>query len=181
MLDLGARGMSFNLSSNPDIHIFSPADPAAPSRLPAFATPICFEDTVAAVCRRMVWADAATKRAPLLVNLSNDGWFTDYDECRSLHAQLARFRCIENRVPMVRVANTGYSLAFDSCGRITHRIGSGRYGESRQAGSLLATVKLDARVTLYGRIGDLFAWLCLAISLLLVIVVWAGGSRNQPS
>jgi apolipoprotein N-acyltransferase len=65
-----------------------------------------------------VWEGGA-KAADLLVNLSNDGWFGWYDAGRLQHQQAARLRAIENRVPLVRVANTGASAAIDSCGRIT--------------------------------------------------------------
>jgi len=124
------------------------------------ATPICFEDTVARFVRRMIYRDGE-KLAHVIVNISNDGWFNTSDADRQLHAMAAQFRAIENRVPMVRCANTGVSVWIDSTGRMRGAVGDGTYGTPRQAGWLLAEVRLDARRTLYGRIGELWPILCL--------------------
>ena len=70
----------------------------------------------------MAYADGG-KRADLFVNISNDGWFGDSKADRILHAQSGRFRCIENRLPMVRCVNTGASVHVDSCGRLRERRG----------------------------------------------------------
>jgi apolipoprotein N-acyltransferase len=170
MLSFGARGMKFELSSNPDmklltLQIDAPAD-APKSTAFTLGVPICFEDTVAPWCRRMVYDGGAPKRADVLVNLSNDGWFGEFDSERVLQAKIARYRCIENRVPMVRVVNTGTSVAIDSAGRVIGRIGEGRYGMSRIPGSLLAKTQIDARRTLFGRIGGVWPWSCLVASAL---------------
>ena len=80
----------------------------------------------------------------MLVNLSNDGWFGDAIAGRDQHNQIARFRCIENRVPMVRAANTGQSVGIDSSGKVIAAIGAGRYGTARQGGTLRVATTLDA-------------------------------------
>ena len=157
LLALGAQGMRFNLDSNPQIKRLRLDWNDQTLRL---ATPICFEDTVAWLCRKMVYTNGA-KTAEVLVNLSNDGWFGASVSGRRQHAQIARFRCVENRVPMIRAANTGLSVAIDSRGKIIGRIGEGRYGTSQTPGTLLAEPLLDSRSTLYGRLGDVWAWLCL--------------------
>lgn len=155
LLALGAPGMTFDLDSNPDpelIEVFWEDEPLA------IPTPICFEDTVAEVCRSLVYRDGGKPRA-VMVNLSNDGWFGDYASGRVQHAQIARFRCIENRVPMVRAANTGLSVAIDSNGCLVGRIGEKGYGEAKRAGRLASSPQLDERRTLYGSIGDSWAWI----------------------
>jgi apolipoprotein N-acyltransferase len=159
LLGIGAGGMSFGLSSNPDIQLIRLELEDMELRL---GTPICFEDTMARVCRRMAYEDGR-KRLDVLVNLSNDGWYGDFDAGRVRHAQIARFRCIENRVPMVRCANTGLSVSIDSSGRIISTVGEGPYGQGQKDGWLAATVSLDQRATLYGRIGDLWSWACLLL------------------
>jgi apolipoprotein N-acyltransferase len=158
LLALGASGMTFTLESSPDLNLIPLAWSGGEIQV---ATPICFEDTVARVSRRMVHR-GGEKIAGAIVNLSNDGWFGEHDSGRAMHAQVARFRCIENRVPMVRAANTGYTVSVDSSGKVIGRIGSGRYGQARQAGTLLTTLRLDPRRTLFSRIGDAWAWACLA-------------------
>ncbi|MEE9129014.1 MAG: apolipoprotein N-acyltransferase, partial [Phycisphaerales bacterium] len=157
LLALGAEGMRFNLDSNPQIKRLRLDWNDQTLRL---ATPICFEDTVAWLCRKMVYTNGA-KTAEVLVNLSNDGWFGVSASGRRQHVQIARFRCVENRVPMVRAANTGLSVVIDSRGKLIDQIGEGRYGAARTQGTLLAEPLLDSRSTLYGRLGDVWAWLCL--------------------
>ncbi len=157
LLALGAEGMLFNLDSNPHIKRLRLDWNDQTLNL---ATPICFEDTVAWLCRKMVYG-GGPKSVEVLVNLSNDGWFGASASGRRQHAQIARFRCVENRVPMVRAANTGLSVAIDSRGKLIDQIGEGRYGAAQTQGTLLAELPLDSRSTLYGRLGDVWAWLCL--------------------
>ncbi len=166
LLDLGARGMSFDLASGSGGEVLT-APWASGTRDFRFAAPICFEDTVPWHCRRLAHADDG-KSIDLFINISNDGWFAGHAGGRLQHAQIARFRTIENRVPMVRVVNTGVSLSIDSCGRIVGTVGAGRYGEEAIAGTLLAETTLDARRTLYSRVGDLWEYACLALTTVLV-------------
>jgi apolipoprotein N-acyltransferase len=174
LLAFGAEGMSFDLTAAESIRRLSLGEPGA-NATARIATPICFEDTVPSVCREMAWSDGA-KAIDLFVNVSNDGWFGDMGGGRATHAQVARFRCIEHRVPMVRTANTGHSVAFDSSGNIIGRIGAGRYGESWRHGTLLAEVSLDPRTTLYARIGDLWGAMSGIATLGLILI--AGRRRT---
>jgi apolipoprotein N-acyltransferase len=161
LLAIGARGMRFDLDASAEIRRLRLARPGGDVTL---VTPICFEDTVPRVCRRMVYKQGA-KAADLLVSLCNDGWFGGDDAGRAHHVQVARFRCIENRVGMVRAANTGVSAAIDSAGRVISPAdlfpGAGRAVAPRQAGWLLAELPLDSRSTVYGRVGDAWGWICL--------------------
>lgn len=118
-------------------------------------TPICFEDIdsrlVAAMFRPA--AGQTTKRADILVNLTNDGWFRFNQN--ALHVQAALFRSIENRVPTARAVNTGISGFVESSGRL------GALLAERTEGAVVTSVKMDRRVTFYTRWGDVFALLCL--------------------
>jgi apolipoprotein N-acyltransferase len=176
LLDLGAAGMSFDLEPGERARRIELAsvEPAV-----ALATPICFEDTVARVMRRLIWSEGA-KAAPVIINLSNDGWFGSFDGGRLQHVQIARFRCIENRAPMVRCANTGLSVHIDSCGRIMDGAvnAAGDEWVMRDAGWLLAEVTLDSRRTLYSIVGELFAWVCLAITVAAIVFTWISGRRK---
>src|SRR5262249_49129250 len=74
---------------------------------------ICFEDTVGDLVRHFV-----SNGANLLVDITNDGWF----QCSSgsqQHLANAIFRCVENRRPMVRAANTGVTCFVNQFGRVT--------------------------------------------------------------
>ncbi|MCZ6837209.1 MAG: apolipoprotein N-acyltransferase [Planctomycetota bacterium] len=161
LLSLGAQGMTFSLDSSDELRLL---DLAWQDQKISMAAPICFEDTVASLCRQMVWREGG-KKADLFVNLSNDGWYGGSSEGRIQHAQIARFRCIENRLPMVRIVNTGLSMLIDSSGNVARTIGEGRYGDGRIEGSLLADVQLDSRRTLYGSLGDMWGWICLGLTL----------------
>lgn len=153
------------------------------------AAPICYEGTFARVCRRMVVRDGR-KRADLLANLSNDGWFVHRggpDEPwrgSTEHAQhLAAycFRAVENRVPVVRSVNTGISASIDSSGRIaaelardgkrtmvsgTLLLGAGEADARSQRGP---PVLVDRRVSVYSLAGDVFALVVSAAAVVLAL------------
>ena len=127
-----------------------------------FVTPICFEDIDAELVRRMFKPIGGMKRADMIVNLTNDGWFK-FNEMPQ-HLQAATFRSIENRVPTARSVNTGISGFIDSNGRQHDLLGSGITGSS------IATLALDSRVTIYSRVGDIFAMACATVAAGLAIV-----------
>jgi len=176
LLALGAEGMRFDLDASPEIKRLRLEWDNQTLEL---ATPICFEDTMARVCRKMIYPDG-TKRGHMLINLSNDGWFGASKAGRRQHVQIARFRCVENRVPMARAANTGLSVLIDSRGKLIDRIGEGRYGAAQTPGWLVGELPLDSRSTLYGQVGDVWAWLCLIGTVVLGgWVILVKGKRTQ--
>lgn len=116
-------------------------------------TPICFEDAVPRVVRRMV-RECSERFSPvgLIVNLTNDGWFAGTDQPEQ-HLQIAVFRSIENRRPTVRAVNTGVSAAIDPSGRVTAVQPAGSEGVLR------AVVRLPSGGwTWYGYWGDGPMW-----------------------
>jgi apolipoprotein N-acyltransferase len=78
-----------------------------------FAVLICFEDVFPDVVR-----GAVREGAKLLINMTSEGWFGEGGELEQ-HLAICRLAAIENRTPVVRVANTGISAYIDSRGRIT--------------------------------------------------------------
>ncbi len=169
LLDFGARGMQFDLEPGAGPVRFDVpwTRSDGESTHVGVATPICFEDTVPAVCRELVW-DGDRKAVDLLVNASNDGWFGDWPGPRGVHLQLARFRCIENRVPMVRAVNTGRSASIDAVGRLAEVL------PALEPGTLVAPVTLDDRRPPYATLGRWPVLLVAAIGLVLVL-----GGRGQ--
>lgn len=141
LLDFGAAGMTFDLDAG-----------TSPILLPVgnlqIGTPICFEDTVPGNCRALVWQNGG-KAADLLINASNDGWFGSHDRERRMHLQIARFRSIENRIPLIRVANTGITALVDSSGRIIAQT------KPRVMTTKLFTPRLDGRNPVFASIGQL--------------------------
>ncbi|WP_428940468.1 apolipoprotein N-acyltransferase [Fontivita pretiosa] len=131
------------------------------SRSWRLVTPICFEDTDAALIARMFRppnnaSDPRRKRADILVNITNDGWFRGVQQAQ--HLQAAIFRSIENRVPTARADNTGISGFIDSVGRTHGLIPVRTAGTSRQR------LLIDDRLTVYTRFGDVFAMVCVAVA-----------------
>ena len=130
-----------------------------------FVTPICFEDIDAELVRRMFKPVDGKKRADLIVNLTNDGWFKVGTRCRSI-CRRRRFAAskIAHRPTGAGGANTGISGFNESNGRQQDLLGAVVEGTS------VATLSLDSRVTIYSRVGDVFAMACAAIAAGLAII-----------
>lgn len=168
LLAIGARGMSFGLV---------PARTARAIRLDlpdgrsvGLATPICFEATMPAVCRRLANLAAAGGRQVVLVNITNDGWFGRSERGRRVHELCARWRCVELGLPMARCANTGISSAVDRKGRIIVDL------PAHKAGVLAAALRPGGPGTLYAKTGDWAGWGAL---LSLPVLLWLSRRRNS--
>lgn len=138
-------------------------------------TPICFEDTVARLARSMIYANGE-KRADVMINLTNDGWFAGSRQPVH-HFQAAVFRCVENRVPMVRSVNTGVSGFISSAGAV------GPVIDRSVSDVAAAKIGLDRRITVFGRIGQAPVVIIAAITLVLtgISVVSARSRRRKEA
>jgi len=122
---------------------------------------ICFEDTVPHVVRQF-FRDTKDGRPPdLLVNMSNDGWFQGSSE-HDMHLAVSVFRCVENRVPLVRAANTGVSAIVDGNGRVLASL------PKLKEAVLAGIVPLDDRSGVYSAWGDWLGQSCLAVTIGLI-------------
>lgn len=147
LLDLGAGGMTFDLDAAP-----SPTVLALPQRGLRVGVPICFEITKPWASRTIAF-EAGARKADVLVNISNDGWFSGAAAGQRQHLQVAQLRAAELDTPVVRAANTGISASIDRAGRLIDRLPAG------VEGCLAARVRpagADA-VPLSARVGDGFA------------------------
>jgi apolipoprotein N-acyltransferase len=93
-----------------------------------------------------------------LVNLSNDSWYGDSPASRQSLA-MGVFRAVENRLPFLRVAQSGVSAIVTDRGRIVAE--TPLFVETTLTGEL--TPKTGAP-TVYAEMGDLFSWICALVS-----------------
>jgi apolipoprotein N-acyltransferase len=114
---------------------------------------ICFEVIFPDLVRHFV-----RHGAQFLVNITNDAWF-GYSPASYQHLSMVVFRAVENRLPIVRAANTGISAVIDPTGRLS------------QQTDLFVRTWIKARIapaegatTFYTRWGDLFAYGCVLLT-----------------
>ncbi len=175
LLNLGATGMSFNLSHGSGPRAISVPVKRATGGLSlgsiVVASPICFEVTKPITCRALA-VGVPGLRAGMLFNPSNDGWFADYPG-REVHLQLARWRCAELGLPMVRAVNTGLSCIIDRRGRVLELGPQGADRPARSDGVLAGSVPIvpSGASTLFARWGLWPLFVLLAITTA-IIAVW---------
>ncbi|MGQ9748814.1 apolipoprotein N-acyltransferase [Desulfosoma sp.] len=119
---------------------------------------ICYEAIFPELAR-----DAVRHGARVLVNLTNDAWF-GRTAAPYQHLDIARWRAVETRVPLVRCANTGISAVFDATGKTVTAL------PLNVAATAKATVFPGTKTpSFYVRYGDVFAWGCTLTALLCVV------------
>jgi apolipoprotein N-acyltransferase len=121
-----------------------------------FGVLICFEIIFPDLCRKFV-----KEGANFLVTITNDAWF-GRTSAPYQHFSLATFRAVENRVFIARAANTGITGFIDPNGRMVKK------GTLFTEESMNGTIYLSKNKTFYTLYGDVFAWLCSAVSIFLV-------------
>ncbi|NNE58428.1 MAG: apolipoprotein N-acyltransferase [Hellea sp.] len=97
-----------------DIGSFTPAPEKTLSRIPGLPTgsvQICYEVIFSGLTPR-----SKTEDVKWILNQSNDAWFGAAVGPEQ-HANIARYRAIEERVPLIRSASNGYSGVIDPYGR----------------------------------------------------------------
>jgi apolipoprotein N-acyltransferase len=149
--------MGWNCSPGREATVFTVGDPAW-----AFSVMICFEDIMAGLSRAFV-----KEGARLLINQTNDAWF-DRSAGPIQHLSHCVFRCIENRVPAIRVANSGISCLIQPTVLIVEptRNDKGQAPESVVSHWQVSIPGDDFEPTLYTRYGDwLFGIPCEVVAL----------------
>ncbi len=120
---------------------------------------ICYESIFPQLARSY-----AQQGTTVLVNITNDAWF-QRSTAPSQHFAHMTLRAIENRLPVVRSANTGISGYIDPLGRVRS---STPIFEQHTA---VYNVESANVVTLYTRFGDWLGTLSIAATALLIISV----------
>ncbi len=156
---LGAHGMAFDLAFGTGRSLFDIEGVRT-------GTPICFEVCHEAACRAFTTTADGKRRADLLINITNDGWFYESAFNRQMHLLQARWRCAELATPMVRAANTGISCVIDASGKVLTPSLDGGKPQDQTEGVLTADVPLTdpaAPPTFYARVGHHLSTLIVAI------------------
>lgn len=118
-----------------------------------FGISICYEIIFPDLIRQF-----AKNGAGFLVNITNDAWFGK-SSAPYQHMSMAVLRAVENRMPIVRSANTGISGAIGRDGSILKTTGI----FEKQV--LLTNIRIHPRTnTYYTLYGDVFSWLCIAVT-----------------
>jgi apolipoprotein N-acyltransferase len=119
---------------------------------------VCYESIFPYLSRAQV-----ANGARLLVNITNDAWFGKTSAAYQ-HLSMAVLRAVENRVCLARAANTGISAFIDGAGRL---LWTSEINVPEAHALELAWLPGGS---LYNRIGDVFAWTCVIICGLAVIL-----------
>jgi apolipoprotein N-acyltransferase len=129
-----------------------------------FAVSICFEIIFPDLVRQPV-----KQGAGYLVNITNDAWFGK-SAASYQHMSMVALRAVENRVPIVRAANTGITGSVDAYGRILEAT------EIFKEGWIIAQIHPQtSKPGFYSTYGDVFSQICLVLVPLFAFM----GSRTR--
>jgi apolipoprotein N-acyltransferase len=113
---------------------------------------VCYESIFPNLSRAQV-----ANGAHLLVNITNDAWFGKTAAAYQ-HLSMAVLRAVENHVCLARAANTGISAFIDASGRF---LWTSEINVPEAHALELAWLPGGS---LYTRIGDAFAWACIVLA-----------------
>ena len=116
-----------------------------------FSNLICYESSNPSVVRQFV-----QNGAEMITIQTNDGWLGN-SAGPYQHYDVARIRAIENRVPVVRSANTGISGLILANGISVHEQALGEMAVFK------VLVPIGNSGSFYSRYGDIFAVICFLI------------------
>jgi apolipoprotein N-acyltransferase len=127
------------------------------------STAICYEVIFGSLIREFV-----LNGSELLTTITNDAWYGRTSAAYQ-HWDQASMRAIENGRYLARAANTGISGFVDPYGRVVEK------SPVFEQALLVQDIRFLQTRTIYTRIGDLIAWLCLAFSLGALLAAWRVG------
>ncbi len=130
-----------------------------------FAPLICYEVIFPGLVRKFY-----LNGGDFIVNMTNDAWFGRTTGPYQ-HFSIAAFRAVENRKPLIRAANTGISGFIDSNGRIIAET------SLFQQAILTTEIKTDRTLSFYTKYGDLFSYVCIVFSIILLANILSRARR----
>jgi apolipoprotein N-acyltransferase len=128
-----------------------------------FGVTICWENIFPDMARQFVKAGAQ-----FIVNIANEAWFGRTAAPYQFFS-MSVFRAVENRVFVIKCANTGISCIIDPYGRIVDYVKDAQGRNIFVQGVLSGSViPLDSK-TIYTRYGDWLPWLCISFSVIFIL------------
>ena len=131
-----------------------------------FSNVICYESSIPSLLRKFVQSGAQ-----FLTIEANDGWLGKSSGPYQ-HFELAKLRAVENRVPIVRCANTGISGVINPIGIVENEV---PLGEKK---IFKAEIVPSQQLTFYTKYGDVFAIICLLLTIFIMLAGWLKNSRS---
>lgn len=124
------------------------------------STAICYEVIYASLMRRFV-----QEGSELLTTITNDAWY-GRSSAAYQHWEQASMRSVEEGRYLARAANTGISGFVDPYGRVMSR------SALFEGAVLVQDLRFLTSRTIYSRIGDVVAWLSLALTAAALLASW---------
>lgn len=148
---------------------FSPGERALPLTAGKIqvGTLICAEAVFPEIGRAYV-----NNGARVLANITNDAWF-GRSSAPYQHLSITAFRAVETRTPIVRAANTGVSAIIDQNGHINTM--TSLFTEGYRTGE----VRPGSGDSIYLRIGDAAAWLCVLLTAGVAGMAWYRSRKSM--
>lgn len=110
--------------------------------------------------------------AELLVNITNDAWF-GATSAPFQHLSMTVFRAVENRLYLVRAANTGISAIVDPKGAIIAKT------KIFEKAAVRGNVKYSNIQTIYVEYGDILVFFCFLLLVFYAAVILIKGRMNN--
>jgi apolipoprotein N-acyltransferase len=124
------------------------------------STAICYEVIFPSLIRRFV-----QDGSELLTTITNDAWY-GRSSAAFQHWEQASMRAIEQGRYLARAANTGISGFVDPYGRVMAQT------DLFERALVVGDLRFIQDRTIYSRVGDVVAWLSLALTLAALLVTW---------
>jgi len=154
-----SRGREYTVFNLPTTYAASGGTPPFGGGYPLptkFSVLICFEDLFPDLSREFV-----KRGAGFLINITNDAWFKKTSSPYQ-HLCASVFRATENRVFLVRAANTGVSGFIAPTGEIVSLVGDKFSNNIFISGYKSQEISVSKQGhSFYTRYGDIFVTICL--------------------
>ncbi len=128
-----------------------------------FGVTICWENVFPDLFRHFV-----SNGAQFMINITNEARFGKTIAPYQL-VSISVFRAVENRIFVIRCANTGVSCIINPYGQIVDRVRDGKGEDTFVRGVMNGRITpLDSK-TIYNRYGDWFVWMAITISVVFLL------------